>query len=225
MRRSEESILSKLPDKLKGLSRGEWIGIALVLTIVFYGLSQIGHGLYIKTKSQMAQLLLQKAWQQAESGQAISKPWPWADTWPVAKLTVPKLGQSTVVLSGVSGEAMAFGPGYHTETPAPGQSGTSVIAAHRDTHFRFLEYLNLGDQITIKTPHRQSQSYIIKRFRVVKWDQSGIDPDAPGQNLALVTCWPFEVNSQGPLRFVVEAEGINDASALLQPDLNGQQHL
>jgi len=217
--------MSRVTHKLRDLTRGERIGIVVVVTIVLFGLSQIGLGLYIKAKSQMAQLLLEKAWQQALSGGEISKPWPWADTWPVAKLTVPRLGQSAVVLSGISGEAMAFGPGYHTGTPAPGQSGTSVIAAHRDTHFSFLKYLNLGDQITIKTTQGISRSYTIKRFRVVNWNESGIDPDAPGRNIALVTCWPLEAVGTGPLRFVVEAEGLTDIPLSLRTVRDHQQHL
>ena len=47
--------------------------------------------------------------------------------------------------------------------------------------------------------------------RVARWDASGLDPAAPGRNLALVTCWPLDGVAPGPLRLIVEAETIDGA--------------
>ena len=45
---------------------------------------QVGEGSWIVAKARLAQYLLQRAWIRALSGEANPKPWPWADTWPVA---------------------------------------------------------------------------------------------------------------------------------------------
>jgi sortase A len=52
----------------------------------------LGQGAYIYAKAQLAQVLLERAWQRALAGEAAPKPWPWADTWPVARLEAPALG-------------------------------------------------------------------------------------------------------------------------------------
>jgi sortase A len=51
---------------------------------------------------------------------------------------VPRLGVDEIVLSGGSGEAMAFGPSLIPGSGRLGERGTAVFAAHRDTHFAFL---------------------------------------------------------------------------------------
>lgn len=200
------SVRLLLRQATRRLTVFDWLIASVIATIALLGLWQIGEGLYIKAKASLAQVLLEKAWNRALAGTDAPKPWPWADTWPIAKISVPKLAKSAVILSGVSGEAMAFGPGHHLETPYPGRPGTSVIAAHRDTHFEFLRYIVLGDLITVTGRTGKTYSFEVTGLRVVSWSESGIDPDAPGTNLALVTCWPFGSTEPGPLRYVVEAE-------------------
>ena len=99
-----------------------------------------------------------------------------------------------------------------------------MIAAHRDTHFQFLKHLAVGDEITVKNKLGETRTYSVKRMKIVHWDNSGIDPDADGPNLALVTCWPFETTTQGPLRFVVEAESLPELKAP-ERAASKQQHL
>jgi len=44
----------------------------------------------------------------------------------------------------------------------------------------------------------------------VPWDESGLDPSAPGRRLVLSTCWPLHSLVSGPLRYLVEAERMDD---------------
>src|SRR5258705_13931908 len=122
------------------------------LTAVSAGLLLIGaafllRAAYIPAKAALAQVLLERAWARAQAGEDDAKPWRWADVAPVAEIAVPRLGTREIVLEGVSGQAMAFGPGHMPNTPAIGTTGTSVAAAHRDTQFRFLKDLLAGDRI------------------------------------------------------------------------------
>lgn len=173
------------------------------LAIGLVGAWMMSGGLYIKAKAELAQHLMERAWQVTLSdGGGQVKPWPWADMWPAFRITAERQGESLIALEGASGEALSFGPGWLQSTPRPGQPGLSVIAAHRDTHFAFLEGITPGDIITVTTPDGAGKRFEIVATQIVDANASGLDPQAPGTGLALVTCYPFRSNQQGPLRFV-----------------------
>jgi sortase A len=183
---------------------------ALTLT----GLVLLGQGTYIHAKAMLAQVLLDRAFTATiESGREV-KPWSWADTWPVARITVERLDASAIVLAGSSGQALAFGPGHVEQTPDAGERGIAVYAAHRDTHFRFLKDVMTGDEIAVTRNDGRTFRYRVTGTAVVRFDQSGIDPLAQGRGLVLSTCWPFDAVTPGPLRYLVQAEMIEDGPTL-----------
>lgn len=178
------------------------------LVLLGLGLWQVSGGLYIKAKAVVAQVLLERAWDQTlATGEAV-KPWPWADTRPLARIEVPRLGASAIVFADASGEAMAFGPGHMRNTPLPGARGTSIISAHRDTHFAFLENVKPGDTVTLTMADGLPRRFTVTTHQVVHADSSGIDPLAGDGRLALVTCWPFNGVTRGALRYVVFAQSV-----------------
>jgi sortase A len=170
------------------------------------GLGLLGEGIWIKAKAGLAQILLDRAFAETvATGQPV-KPWRWADTWPIARISVPRLKTTAIVLAGGSGQALAFGPGHLDQTPRPGERGTAVFAAHRDTHFRFLAELKTGDEIKITRDDGITFTYEMTGADIVYWNQSNIDAGAVGYNLALATCWPLDGTFGGPLRYVVHAK-------------------
>ena len=165
-----------------------------------------GQSAYICAKAQLAQVLLNRAFTHSVvSGEPV-KAWRWADTWPVARVEVKRLGASAIVLRGASGEALAFGPALMDETSKIGERGTSVIAAHRDTHFAFLKDVQKGDVISITRNDGLTFAYRVTGMSIVDWNKSGIDRHAPGFNLVLATCYPFGAVTHGPQRYLVKAE-------------------
>ena len=64
----------------------------IVLSIAALGCWQLGSGLWIQAKAELAQVLLERAWEKTLAGEARARPWPWADTWPVARLRIPSSG-------------------------------------------------------------------------------------------------------------------------------------
>ncbi|MEO0878730.1 MAG: class GN sortase [Pseudomonadota bacterium] len=166
-------------------------------------------GVRIKAKAFTAQVLLDKAWRKTLAGEAAARPWPWADTWPVLMLEAPRLRQKSIVLHGVSGQAMAFGPGLMTGGPAPGEPGLAVISAHRDTHFRFLQDVALDDEILVTGADGAVRAFRITDLRIVEATRSGLSHDGDKSQLALVTCWPFDALRRGPLRFVAIADRVD----------------
>lgn len=182
------------------------IAMAAAGLMALAGLVLIGKGVMIYAKAMVAQILLERAFDETLATGKPVKAWNWADTWPVARLEVPRLGVSTIVLKGGSGEALAFGPGLLDGTPAPGEAGSSVIAAHRDTQFSFLGDVHAGDEIRVTRSDGAIIWFRIADARVVRWDASGIDPKADGHWLVLSTCWPLGAATQGDLRYVVRAQ-------------------
>lgn len=161
-------------------------------------------------KAMLAQVLLERAFQSSLATGEPQKPWRWADTWPVARIAVPRLDASAIVLAGSSGQALAFGPGHIEGTPEAGDPGTAVYAAHRDTHFAFLKDLVAGDRVDVTRADGSIRRFRVTHAAVVPWDASGLDVSAAGHHLVLATCWPFEARTPGPLRYLVHARLVVD---------------
>ncbi len=188
-------------------ARPEWTMSRMfaVAVLAIAGAILFGQGITIHAKAMLAQVLLQRAFAEAiATGHAV-KPWPWADTWPEARITVQRIGASAIVLAGSSGQALAFGPGHVERTADAGESGVAVYAAHRDTHFRFLKDVTVGDEIDVTRQDGKTFRYRADGSSIVRFDQSGIDPSTGGHELVLTTCWPFDAIAHGPMRYVLHA--------------------
>ncbi len=168
------------------------------------GFWQLGQAGYLHAKAVLAQQLIKQAWQQTLENLQQNKPWPWADTWPVGRLQVPAHDIDLYVLAGDNGRTLAFGPGHRFGSAQPGETGTTLISGHRDTHFRFLNKLKSDDEILFQGLNGQWQRYRVSSSTVV-YESDGI-ADSSENALALVTCYPFDaILPGGPLRFVVFA--------------------
>ena len=183
--------------------------LVAILILAAAGPILFGQGLYIHAKAVLAQVLLQRAFAESlATGRAV-KPWPWADTWPEARIAVKRIGVSAIVLAGSSGQALAFGPGHVERSADAGERGVAVYAAHRDTHFRFLKDVTVGDEIEIARRDGKTFRYRADGASIVRFDQSGIDPFATDRELILATCWPFDAIAHGPMRYMPHATMIS----------------
>lgn len=173
-------------------------------------------GGWIHAKGQLARGLIDKAWTQTLAGDTTPKPWPWADTWPVARLNFPSHDRLVTVLAGAQGATLAFGPGHMDGTAPPGLPGNSVIAGHRDTSFRFFGSLQDDDPVRLQMPDGTWKSYRVIGRQIVDSRKEWIPPDpvAGASMLTLVTCWPLDaVVPGGPERLLIYAEEIPDEGA------------
>jgi sortase A len=178
----------------------------LTTALVVAGTWHLGHGLWIPVKARLAQYLLHRAWALTLAGHARVKPWPWADTWPVARLHVPAHGVDLIVLDGVSGRTLAFGPGHAPASALPGAPGTAIVTGHRDTHFRFLRKVEPGEEIVVEVPGRPPSRFRVMETAVIDSRTAVITDAAPSAALVLLTCYPFDaVVPGGPLRYAVTA--------------------
>ena len=202
----------------------------IVTALLLFTGHQWGEAIWVFGKAQVAQLLIAKAWQstlEAERGQiagsrleARVKPWAWSDSWPVARLQwqpgqngTEKIDHSVqadlYVLAGAHGSSLAFGPGHLDGTAAPG-AGLSVIAGHRDTHFRFLEQVALKDVIRLQDSQGSWKNYQVLHTEVRNKDEHPLVIDDSYNGVLLITCYPFDaINAGGPLRYLVWAAAVD----------------
>lgn len=179
----------------------------LVASLLCFGFWQLGQGAYIPAKAWVAQEMMQRAWRRAENGDPRPPPWPWADTWPVARLKAARRDVELIVLAGGSGRTLAFGPGHLSVSVLPGQRGNSIIAGHRDTHFQFLQHVREGETINVEMPDGRDHLYRVTGIDVVDARRGSILLDTDSPMLSLVTCYPFNARDPGgPMRYVVTAE-------------------
>jgi sortase A len=177
----------------------------LPLLVALAGLILFAQGAYIHAKAVLAQVLLERAFSATIATGRDNKPWSWADTWPVARIEVERIGASAIVLAGSSGQALAFGPGHVETTANAGERGVAVYSAHRDTHFRFLKDVRIGDEIAVTRRDGKTFKYRADSQSVVRFDQFAIDPMSGSYELVLSTCWPFDAVTPGPDRYLLHA--------------------
>ena len=183
---------------------------ALSVVLMTTGAIQGVRGGWIHAKAGLAQVLLQRSWQKTLACGGDNKPWPWADTWPVARLTLPS-GRDHIVLAGASGRNLAFGPAHLDGSAQPGKPGTCVIAGHRDTQFSELDHLARGQTLVLEDRSRQLHSYRVVAAAVVDESETWVMTEFEAPTLVLITCWPLDgVAAAGSQRYVVWAEAAGE---------------
>lgn len=181
---------------------------ALGAAALAVALWQGGEAAWLHAKAAVGQRLLARAWEASRAAGVPAKPWPWADTHPVARLRAPARGVDLLVLEGAHGRTLAWGPGRVERSAAPGAPGTMVVTGHRDTHFAFLGALRPGDLVAVEAADGRTHRYRVERAFVADKAQLALPVDTQGRTLALVTCYPFDALDPGtPLRYAVVARG------------------
>ena len=183
---------------------GAWTVVSVLLLAL--GGWQFGQGAYIYAKAQLAQWLVAQAWERTLAGERQVKPWSWADTWPVARITMPELKVDLYVLAGASGRTIAFGPGHMAGTPLPGAAGNSVIGGHRDTHLAFLRKVARGQELIVQRADGRRVSYRVAGAQVLDKTDTAVIANDGDTRLTLITCYPFDaLRAGGRERYVVSA--------------------
>jgi len=184
--------------------------------LLFGALGCFGRALWIEGKAIVAQVLLRRAWAETLAGGHAVRPWGWADTYPVARLRVPRYGIDEIVLAGTTGRTLAFGPGHVDGSAGLGGRGNIVLVGHRDTHFRFLHRLHPGDAILLETADGRQRCFEVIRARIVHQSNTAVLEDCGVPLLTLITCYPFDaVVPGGPLRLVVQARQVPSPNAVV----------
>ena len=160
----------------------------------------------IELKARVAQILLQYAWYKTINTGEDQRPWKSFDGVPILRLKIPRHEVDQIVLSGTSGQALAFGPAFHEESVLPGEGGTTVLSSHRDSHGTYIKKLQKGNVIRLQDRSRKWHSYTVEDFAILNVKTDTISAADAGETLLIVTCYPFNALASGtPLRYVVSA--------------------
>lgn len=181
----------------------------LTTALVLVGTCLTGRALYLHAKAELAGILIRRAWEQSVRTGKPHAPWAWADTHPIGRLLIPRLGYDEIVLEGATPRTLAFGPARLMSGAAMGEAGNLVLAGHRTSWFRSLEGIKPGDTMKVDwlDPHGalHERVYTVDIVRVtLPQDVSLLTPTLEDA-LTLITCYPFGRSPRSPQRFVVRA--------------------
>jgi sortase A len=123
----------------------------------------------------------------------------------IGRLEIPRLNLSVMVREGADEGTLRRAVGHIPGTALPGKPGNMGLAGHRDTFFRELRNIREDDAIEFQTA-RGTYRYFVKSTRIVTPRDVSVLAASGGQNLTLVTCYPFYYVGSAPKRFIVSAE-------------------
>jgi|SRR5579872_2076779 len=133
----------------------------------------------------------------------------------VGRIDISRVGISAMVLEGDDLRTLARGVGHIPGTALPGWSGNVGFAGHRDTFFRALHNIRLGDDILVTTL-QGCYRYRVVSSEIVSPDETRVLNASAVPSLTLVTCYPFYFIGSAPKRFIVHAHLVWDENAAIQ---------
>lgn len=181
--------------------------------LLIAGVMLTGRAAYMYAKAELAGVLIRRAWVESLQSGTHHAPWPWADTYPVARLRIPRLGYDEMVLEGATPRTLAFGPARMQSGARIGEPGNLLLAGHRTSWFRPLEAVRQGDLVElqwfdVRRHELQERSFAVQMIRVVEPRDMELLAPTPDDALTLITCYPFGSSPRSPLRYVVRASPV-----------------
>jgi sortase A len=122
----------------------------------------------------------------------------------IGRLEIPRLNLSVMVREGADERTLSRAVGHIPGTALPGQLGNVGLAGHRDTFFRALRNIREDDAIEFETAQGKYR-YVVKSTSIVTPRDVSVLRASGGENLTLVTCYPFYYVGSAPKRFIVHA--------------------
>jgi sortase A len=124
----------------------------------------------------------------------------------VGILQFPSINEELPIIEGTDEDDLEKGVGHYTGSSFPNEKGQIVLSGHRDTVFRKLGELKLGDILTIATSYG-TFSYKIEHTQIVEADDRSIITLQKNEEiLTLTTCYPFSFIGNAPKRYIITAK-------------------
>lgn len=124
-------------------------------------------------------------------------------------LSLPKIESELAIVEGTDPYELAKGVGHYKGSYFPGQGGQIVLSGHRDTVFKRVGELVLGDELVMKMPYGEVSYEIVNTKIVDADDTSIITLQNQEEELILTTCYPFEYVGDAPERYIIYAKAKN----------------
>jgi sortase A len=123
----------------------------------------------------------------------------------IGSLEIRRLNLAVVVAEGDDDATLRVAVGHLPDTPLPWDEGNTALAAHRDTLFRQLKDIRVGDNLRLSTLHGDFE-YRVRELAVVDPEDLSVLNPTERPTLTLITCYPFTYIGKAPQRFIVRAE-------------------
>lgn len=123
----------------------------------------------------------------------------------IGSLTIPALKRELPILQGTNAKDLKKGVGHFIQSVLPGEEDNCVLSGHRDTVFRQLDKLKIGDQLIVKTS-AGTFTYEVEETKIVHADNKTVIVPTDHATLTMTTCYPFYAIGDAPDRYIVSAE-------------------
>ncbi|OCA91316.1 class D sortase [Bacillus sp. FJAT-27225] len=124
----------------------------------------------------------------------------------VGLLDIPAIDSELAIVEGTDPNDLKKGVGHYKGSYYPGENGQIVLSGHRDTVFRRLGELEIGDILNIKMPDGDF-AYEITRTKIVDADDTSIITlQNEEEELIVTTCYPFRYVGNAPDRYIIYAK-------------------
>lgn len=122
----------------------------------------------------------------------------------IGSLYIPKLEAKLPIYHGTDEDELEKGVGHFKESVLPGEKDNAVLSGHRDTVFRNLGKVGMGDELQVTT---SAGTFIYKviEVRIVDKDDLTVIVPKPRAVLTVSTCYPFDFIGAAPKRYILEA--------------------
>jgi sortase A len=186
-----------------------WLRKSLLLRAAYYfflacGILGLGYATYVAVDARAYEAVEESRLSNVRPAQ---EPRAVAEGDVIGEMRIPRLALQAIVVQGESSRVLRRAVGHLSETALPGEAGNVTLAGHRDSFFRPLRSIQLGDAITIKTPDGEFQ-YQVESTQVVSPSDVQVLQQSSEKTLTLITCFPFYYVGPAPKRFIVRARQI-----------------
>jgi hypothetical protein len=189
---------------LRSRPRLGWTAGCTALILLLATALQASGEFPLMTRSGLAQLLRQSAWEHALASLPEQAPWPWADTSAEASGGVPQLGLSAVIKEGHSGETQS--------------SAIQALqrASGQDPHLPEMKFgeAGIGDRITTTAAGGASQVFAVTGCKVVDPHLADPSSGAADDRQALANCLPLDPGSANSLKLMIQGTKIEPPAPL-----------
>lgn len=110
----------------------------------------------------------------------------------IARLRIPRLGLTQIVVNGTDSDSLKRGPGRYLDSAMPGEGELVYVAGHRTTYgapFSRIDQLRKGDRVYLELPYATFE-YAITGHRIVSATQTSVLESKGREQLVLQACHP-----------------------------------
>lgn len=127
---------------------------------------------------------------------------------PVGLLQIPSIDAELAIVEGTDPDDLEKGVGHFKSSAYPKQDDQIVLSGHRDTVFRRLGDVKIGDTFTVQLESGDYEYEMVSSKIVDADDTTIIKSTAPDEELVITTCYPFSYIGDAPDRYIIYAKPI-----------------